>query len=117
MFAIAELDAGDVDAARAHAERARELSAGLDLHLPAALAAAPEPRSCSRHRRRRRDRARGATVDGRARCRRRLQAAFSRQLLGRALAAAGAEEAIEELREAERELDAAARSRARRGPA
>jgi DNA-binding CsgD family transcriptional regulator/tetratricopeptide (TPR) repeat protein len=108
-FALAELEAGDVEAAEAHAKRAEELSAGLGgLRLPEALAA----------------RARAAIllhkgdaaaavaparvgVEGAAAAGAGLQAAFSRVLLGRVLAAAGEREpAIAELREAERELDA-----------
>ena len=98
------------EAAEAHVQRAEELAAGLDgLHLPAAsrgraraavllhegeakAAIAPAAGSASKARRR----------SGRG-----LQAAFSRSLLGQALAGAGErEQAIAALREAERELDA-----------
>ncbi len=108
MFALAELDAGNVEAANAHAERARELSAGLDLQLPAALASRTRAAILLAT-----GDAEGAIeparegVDGAIAAGAGLQAAYSRELLGRALAAADRrEEAIEELREAERELDA-----------
>ncbi len=108
-LALAELAVGNVEAAEAHAERAEELAASLDgLQLPLGLAgraraavllhkgeaeAAIAPARLS--------------VEGAAGAGAGLQAAFGRQLLGRALAASGErEEAIAQLREAERELDA-----------
>ncbi|HVQ59671.1 MAG TPA: AAA family ATPase [Solirubrobacterales bacterium] len=107
-FALAELEQGNVEVAESHAARAEELVAGLDgLRLPEALAgrtraaillhkgegeAALAPAR--------------AGVEGAAAVGAGLQAAFSRQLLGRALAASGQKkEAVAELREAERELD------------
>jgi len=107
-IALAEIEAGNVDVAEAHVRRAEELAATLDLDLPTGLAgraraslllhkgeaeAAIEPAR--------------AGVDGTTGAGATLQAAFSRLLLGRVLAAAGERsEAIEELREAERVLDA-----------
>jgi DNA-binding CsgD family transcriptional regulator len=108
-FALAELAVGNVEAAEAHVQRAEELAASLDgLCLPASLAgraraavllhtgeamAAIAPARVG---------VEGATAAGAG-----LQAAFARQLLGQALAGAGErEQAIAELREAERELDA-----------
>ena len=121
-FALAELEAGNVEVAEAHAARAEELAAGLDgLRLPAALAgrtraaillhkgegeAAVAPAR--------------AGVDGCARapapgCRPPSRGSCS---AGRSPPPASAEEAIAELREAERELDALRlAARARRGPA
>ena len=101
---------GDVEAAEGYAQRAEELAAAaLDLQLPPALAA-QDPRgdpARTRARPRRRSPRRGLASTGTAAAGARLQAAFSRSLLGQALAAAGErEEAIAELREAERELDA-----------
>ncbi|HEV7615059.1 MAG TPA: BREX system ATP-binding domain-containing protein [Solirubrobacterales bacterium] len=107
-LALAELETGDVGAAEAHAKRAEDLAAGLaGLQLPLGLAARTraaillhkgEAKAAVSSAR--------AGVDGAAAAGARLQAAFSRILLGQALAAAGArEEAIAELREAERELD------------
>ncbi len=107
-FAIGELAAGNVSAAEGYAARAEELAGRLDLHLPAGLAARTRAtillaqgklteaveiarvavEECS---------ASGAH----------LQAAFARSLLGNALAEAGDRGgAIEEIREAERVLDA-----------
>ncbi len=107
-FALAALEAGDLEAAEAHAMRAEDLAASLgDLRLPAALAGRAraaillhkgEPEAAIAPAR--------VGVEGAAAAGAGLQAAFSRQLLGRALAGAGKrEEAIAELREAERELD------------
>jgi DNA-binding CsgD family transcriptional regulator len=107
-FALAELEQGNVEVAESHAARAEELVAGLDgLRLPEALAgrtraaillhkgegkAAVAPARAG---------VEGALAAGAG-----LQSAFSRQLLGRALAASGQKkEAVAELREAERELD------------
>ncbi len=114
-LALAEFDAGNAEVAEAHAERARELADGLDLHLPTALAArtraalllasgdaaaAVEPARVG--------------VDEALAAGAWLQAAFSRSLLGRVLAAAGErKEAIEELREAERVLDSCGSHRER----
>ena len=116
-LALGELAGGNVEAAEGYAARAEELAAGLDLQLPAGLAArtraailldqgkAAEAVEPAR-----------AAVDGCEAAGAHLQTAFSRSLLGEALAAAGERtEAIDELREAERELDALwLASRARR---
>ena len=109
-FALAELAVGDVEAAEAHAQRAEELAASLDGLQPAARprgAGAGGDPARTRAKRRRRSTPARAGVEGAAAAGARLQAAFARQLLGQALAARGErEEAIAELREAERELDA-----------
>ncbi len=108
-FALAELETGDIEAAEGHAQRAEDLAAGLaGLQLPLGLAARiraavllhkGEAEAAVASAR--------AGVEGTAAAGARLQAAFSRIVLGQALAAAGErEEAIAELREAERELDA-----------
>jgi DNA-binding CsgD family transcriptional regulator/tetratricopeptide (TPR) repeat protein len=107
-FALAELEVGDVEAAEAHAARAAELAESLaGLQMPAALAARAEA-AILLHK------GEGeaavaparAGVDAALAAGAGLQAAFSRQLLGRALALSGErEQAIAELREAERELD------------
>ena len=106
-FALGELAAGNVEAAEGYAARAEELAGTLDLHLPAGLAArtraailldqgkASEAVALAR-----------VAVDECAASGAHLQAAFSRSLLGNALAEAGERaEAIEEIREAERVLD------------
>ena len=115
ILALAEIALGRLDAADAYATRAQRDAAGLDLHLPAAVAA--------------RTRAAVILASGDAAAAARLaetsitgaraagawlQAAYSRSLRGRALAAAGERSAaIIELREAERELDACASVRPR----
>jgi len=107
-MALAELAGGSLEVAEAHAARAEELAAGLDLELPRALAARARAAILLHN-----DEAAAAVaparigVEGAEAAGAGLQAAFSRQLLGRALVAAGERsEAIEVLREAERGLDA-----------
>ena len=106
-FALAELEVGDVEAAESHAKRAEELAAELGLRLPFGLAGRTRA-AILLHK----GEAEAAVemarqgVEGTVAAGARLQAAFSRALLGRALSATGKrEEAIAELREAERELD------------
>ena len=106
--ALAELALGNDDEADAIARRAEESAAGLDLHLPAALAArtraavqlaSGDPAGAARS-------AETSIAAGDA-IGATLEVAFSRSLRGRALAAAGDRpNAIEVLRQAERELDA-----------
>jgi DNA-binding NarL/FixJ family response regulator/tetratricopeptide (TPR) repeat protein len=106
-IALAELALGQIDAAEAHADRAEREAGSLELHLPAALAArtraavllaagdAPQAALAAER-----------SVAGASAAGAWLQAAFSRSLHGRALAAADErKEAIAVLREAERELD------------
>ena len=107
-FALGELADGNVEAAEGYAARAEDLAAGLDLHLPAGLAARTRAAILLA-----KGDAPGAVTNARAAVERcaaagaHLQAAFARSLLGNALAAAGERaEAIGELREAERALDA-----------
>lgn len=112
---LAELAAGDVEAADAYARRAEEDAAQLALSLPAALAgraraavllARGEPLEAARvaH-----ESAEAAGSVGA-----RLQAAFSRGLEGRALAVAGERlRAVAVLRDAEQELDACGSVRVR----
>jgi DNA-binding CsgD family transcriptional regulator len=107
-MALAELAGGSVEVAEAHADRAEQLAAGLDLNLPQALAA--RARAAIHLHKGEAAAAIGPArigVEGAEAAGAGLQAAYSRQLLGRALAAAGERgEAIEVLREAERRLDA-----------
>jgi DNA-binding CsgD family transcriptional regulator/tetratricopeptide (TPR) repeat protein len=115
-FALAELETGDVEAAEEHAERAEDLAAGLGgLQLPLGLAA--RTRAAVLLHKGEAEAAVAAAragVEGTAAAGARLQAAFSRIVLGQALAAAGErEQAIAELREAERELDACGSARER----
>jgi ATP/maltotriose-dependent transcriptional regulator MalT len=112
---LAELAVGDVDAADGYARRAEQDAAQLALKLPSALAgraraavllARGEPLEAARvaHESAEAAGSVGAT----------LQAAFSRGLEGRALAAAGDRlEAIATLRRAEQELDACGSVRVR----
>jgi DNA-binding NarL/FixJ family response regulator/tetratricopeptide (TPR) repeat protein len=115
ILALAELALGHPQAAETYAARAQHDAAALDLRLPAALAArtraavllaggdAPGAVVAAR-----------ASVDGARAAGAWLQAAFSRGLLGRCLAAGGERAlAIAELREAERELDGFGSVRAR----
>ncbi len=106
--ALAELEVGDVEAAEAHAERAAELAESLvGLRMPAALAARAEAAILLHKGEAEAAQAPArAGVDAALAAGAGLQAAFARQLLGRALAASGERaQAIAELREAERELD------------
>ena len=108
LLALAELEAGNPEAAASHAERAASLADGLDLHLPSGLAARTraavllaggDPEAAVEPARAGVERTLAAGAD--------LQAAYSRNLLGRVLAESGRrDEAIAELREAERRLDA-----------
>jgi len=106
-IALAELALGHTDAAEAHTARAEQQGEALELHLPAALAArtraavllaagdAAAAAVAAEH-----------SVAGARAAGAWLQAAFSRSLHGRALAAADRrKEAIAVLREAEQELD------------
>ena len=107
-MALAEMAAGDLATAEAHARRATEQAASLDgLALPAALAA--RARAAVHLHKGEAEAALEAArigVDGALAAGAGLQAAFSRQLLGQALADLGRrQEAVAELREAERELD------------
>lgn len=112
---LVELAAGDVDAADRYARRAEEDAVQLGLRLPAALAgraraavllADGAPAEAAR--------AAAASAAAAEEIGARLQAAFSRGLEGKALAAAGQRpEAIRALREAEQELDACGSARAR----
>ncbi len=114
-IALAELALGRHDVAAAHADRAEQAAAGLELRLPSALAArtraavvlaggdAAQAVALAEQ----------STTDATA-AGARLQAAFSRSLLGQAHAAAGDRKAaIAQLREAERELDACGSLRTR----
>jgi ATP/maltotriose-dependent transcriptional regulator MalT len=106
--ALAELALGNDEEADAIARRAEDSAAGLDLHLPTALAARTRAAvqlasgdSAGAARSAETSIAAGAAIGAT------LQVAFSRSLRGRALAAAGDRpNAIEVLRQAERELDA-----------
>ena len=112
---LAELAVGDVDAADAYARRAEQDAAQLALKLPSALAgraraavllARGEPLEASRVAHESAEAAGSVGAN--------LQAAFSRGLEGRALAAGGDRlEAIAALRRAERELDACGSVRVR----
>ena len=114
-LALLELAAGNIDAADAYARRAEEDAALLPLQLPAALAgrtraavllARDEPLEAARVAR--------ASCEAAASVGARLQAAFSRALEGRALAAGGERvDAVAALRDAERELDACGSARVR----
>ncbi len=105
--ALAQLTMGNPEAAEDCARQAEELSAGLDLKLPAALAArtraavllaAGDAAGAAD--------AAGSSAAGLDTIGAALQAAFSRLVQGQALAAAGKRpEAIEALREAERVFD------------
>jgi DNA-binding NarL/FixJ family response regulator len=115
ILALAEIALGRPEAADAYAARAQRDAGKLDLHLPAAVAARTraavllatgDATAAARL-------AETSTAGARA-AGARLQAAYSRSLRGRALAAAGDRStAISELREAERELDACASVRPR----
>jgi hypothetical protein len=115
ILALAEIALGHLDAADAYATRAQRDAAGLDLHLPAAVAArtraavilaSGDAAAAAR--------LAEASITGARAAGAWLQAAYSRSLRGRALAAAGERSAaIIELREAERELDACASVRPR----
>jgi DNA-binding NarL/FixJ family response regulator len=106
--ALAELALGNHEEADGIARRAEDSAAAVDLHLPAALAArtrgavqlaSGDPAGAARSAET--SIAAGAAIGAT------LQVAFSRSLHGRALAAAGDRpNAIEMLRQAERELDA-----------
>ena len=107
ILALADIALGRPDSAAAYAARAEQDGAALDLKLPAAIAArtraavalAAGDAGVAVERSR-------ASVAGAAAAGATMQEAFSRALLGRALAAAGERtEAIAELREAERALD------------
>ncbi len=112
---LVELAAGDVNAADAYARRAEEDASQLPLRLPAALAgraraavllARAEPLEAAR--------VAHASAEAAEAVGARLQAAFSRSLEGRALAAAGERaRAVAVLREAERELEACGSVRVR----
>ncbi len=114
-LALVELAVGNLDAADAYAEQAAVVAGRLGLRLPDALAgraraavllARSEPLEAARiaH----------ESADSAASVGARLQAAFSRSLEGRALAAAGERsQAIVVLREAEQELDACGSVRVR----
>ena len=112
---LAELAVGDVDAADGYARRAEQDAAQLALKLPSALAgraraavllARGEPLEAARVAHESAEAAGSVGAN--------LQAAFSRGLEGRALAAAGDRlEAIATLRRAERELDACGSVRVR----
>ena len=115
ILALAEIALGRLDTAAAYAARAEADAARLDLHLPAAVAArtraavllatgdAPAAARLAE-----------TSIAGALAAGAWLQAAFSRGLRGRALAAAGERNtAIVELREAERELDASTSVRPR----
>jgi DNA-binding NarL/FixJ family response regulator len=112
---VAELAVGDVEAADGYARRAEDDAAQLALRLPSALAgraraavllARGEPLEAARVAHESAEAAGSIGAD--------LQAAFSRGLEGRALAAAGyRREAIATLRRAERELDACGSVRVR----
>ncbi len=114
-LALARLALGRPDDAAAYAARAERDAARLDLHLPAAVAArtraavmlaAGDAAAAAR--------LAETSIAGARAAGARLQAAYSRSLRGRALAAAGDRSAaIAELREAERELDACASVRPR----
>ncbi len=115
ILVLAQLALGRRDAAGVYADRAERDSASLELDLPAAVAARTraailladgDPEQAAHVAQR--------SVVGADAAGARLQAAFSRSLLGQALAAAGDRKAaIKELREAERELDACASVRPR----
>ncbi len=107
ILALADIALGRPDSAAAYAARAEQDGAALDLNLPAAIAArtraavalAAGDAGVAVERSR-------ASVAGAAAAGATMQEAFSRALLGRALAAAGERtDAIAELREAERALD------------
>ena len=114
-LALLELAGGDVDAADGYARRAEEDAALLPLQLPAALAgraraavllARDEPLEAAR--------VAHASYEAAGSVGARLQAAFSRALEGRALAAAGERlDAVAALRDAEHELDACGSVRVR----
>ena len=105
--ALAELALGNLDAARTIAERTEESAARVDLRLPTVLAA----RAAAAVKLGGGDAAGGAEAAERSIAAAeaigaRLEAGFSRSLLGQALIAQGERQrAIEVLREAERELD------------
>ncbi len=107
ILVLAELALGRREPAGAYADRAERDAASLDLELPAAVAARTraavlladgDAKQAAR--------VAEQSVDGARAAGAWLQAAFSRSLLGRALAAAGDRSAaVAQLREAERDLD------------
>jgi DNA-binding CsgD family transcriptional regulator len=106
-LAIAELARGRPEEAEAYADRAQEHAARLGLAIPAATAGRARA-AVLLHAGRPLDAAQAAEEShgAAAGVGALLQAAFSRSLMGRALAAAGERErAIEALRDAEREFD------------